>query len=531
MKNISSWGPYLTTKKVVNSASLLSPQDFRSSLHLWDDALIFILVCFLAQSHSFFYTAFFFVFLFLLFDWPHGAPQGKRVCSLFFYVYFAFSAVHTCHALLTYSRQALLDINSSHRLTDFTESIPQELQHIVLHRSHHHHWPWEGPETSSSSELADPRKVRRLDGSLQWGWRRRCVCVKSTTRGAEIYGLLISTVCQIWSFHCWNAVPTIYWGNLLPCFLPLFTSHHESTPGQCSANFMTSSAASQEMAHLDAVFVAAGDFNHCNLKTVFPQYYQHVDITTHHKLNKSNSGPQTLRPSLRTVLLGQSGMCLKLQPLFWRTLLSAYRTMLSMWPTILALVSTTLCPPYKSRSFPIRSPGLTVRYVVCCVPALLHLNQVTRRSKKLRSTDWKKPSQWPTGSTPSTPTSRPPARHTYTGSPPPPPIISSGQVHRVLRTRQHPWAEHLPMRLMFSHPSSTLPSATAPFSPASRPQPSSCSQEKPTYLLEWLQASSTYSNQQHTEHPGPPATRLPAQQVDLRCYRCCSPLFPLPPGK
>ena len=29
----------------------------------------------------------------------------------------------------------------------------------------------------------------------------------------------------------------------------------------------------------------------------------------------------------------------------------------------------------------------------------------------------------------------------------------------------------------------------------------------------------------------PPAIRLPAQQVHLKCYCCCSPLFSLPPGK
>ena len=35
-----------------------------------------------------------------------------------------------------------------------------------------------------------------------------------------------------------------------------------------------------ETAHPDAVFITAGDFNQCNLRTVFPKYYQHVDIPT-----------------------------------------------------------------------------------------------------------------------------------------------------------------------------------------------------------------------------------------------------------
>lgn len=35
-----------------------------------------------------------------------------------------------------------------------------------------------------------------------------------------------------------------------------------------------------ETAHPDAVFISAGDFNQCNLQTVFPKYYQLVDIPT-----------------------------------------------------------------------------------------------------------------------------------------------------------------------------------------------------------------------------------------------------------
>ncbi|KAI4885591.1 hypothetical protein NFI96_030073, partial [Prochilodus magdalenae] len=36
----------------------------------------------------------------------------------------------------------------------------------------------------------------------------------------------------------------------------------------------------QETAHPDAVFIVAGDFNHCNLRTAFPKYHQHVSFPT-----------------------------------------------------------------------------------------------------------------------------------------------------------------------------------------------------------------------------------------------------------
>ncbi|XP_024143131.1 uncharacterized protein LOC112155633 [Oryzias melastigma] len=38
-----------------------------------------------------------------------------------------------------------------------------------------------------------------------------------------------------------------------------------------------------ETAHPDAVFIVAGDFNQCNLRTVFPKYHQHVNIPTRDK--------------------------------------------------------------------------------------------------------------------------------------------------------------------------------------------------------------------------------------------------------
>ena len=38
-----------------------------------------------------------------------------------------------------------------------------------------------------------------------------------------------------------------------------------------------------ETAHPDAVFIVAGDFNQCNLRSVLPKYFQHVDIPTRGK--------------------------------------------------------------------------------------------------------------------------------------------------------------------------------------------------------------------------------------------------------
>ncbi|KAI3356729.1 hypothetical protein L3Q82_003408 [Scortum barcoo] len=36
----------------------------------------------------------------------------------------------------------------------------------------------------------------------------------------------------------------------------------------------------QETAYPDATFIIGGDFNHCNLQTVLPKFYQHVNIPT-----------------------------------------------------------------------------------------------------------------------------------------------------------------------------------------------------------------------------------------------------------
>ena len=116
----------------------------------------------------------------------------------------------------------------------------------------------------------------------------------------------------------------------------------------------------QETAHPDAVFIIAGDFKHCNLRTVPPKYYQYVNFPTRdqstldhvysdirdaykavprphfglfdhislflfpaNRQRLKQTTPlskqvklwsQILRALCRTVLHTQTGMCLKIQP-------------------------------------------------------------------------------------------------------------------------------------------------------------------------------------------------------------------------
>ena len=78
---MSSRSPYLSSRKATNSASLLSPYKSCSSLHLWNDALLFILVFSLARSSYFFLHCFSLsVFLFLLFDMGNGGAFFQLCC-------------------------------------------------------------------------------------------------------------------------------------------------------------------------------------------------------------------------------------------------------------------------------------------------------------------------------------------------------------------------------------------------------------------------------------------------------------------
>ena len=67
----------MSSRKAANSASLLNPYKSRRSLHLWNDALIFILVFSLSNS-CFWHWFFSSVFLFLLFDVGSGGAFFVR---------------------------------------------------------------------------------------------------------------------------------------------------------------------------------------------------------------------------------------------------------------------------------------------------------------------------------------------------------------------------------------------------------------------------------------------------------------------
>ena len=82
MKHVSIRGPYLSSRNAANSASPLSIYKSCSSLHLWSDARIFILVLSLAQSSSLFLHCISQpVFLFLLFDEGNDGTHVV-VCSM-----------------------------------------------------------------------------------------------------------------------------------------------------------------------------------------------------------------------------------------------------------------------------------------------------------------------------------------------------------------------------------------------------------------------------------------------------------------
>ncbi|KAI4899983.1 hypothetical protein NFI96_001451 [Prochilodus magdalenae] len=56
----------------------------------------------------------------------------------------------------------------------------------------------------------------------------------------------------------------------------------------------------QETAHPDAVFIVAGDFNHCKLRTVFPKYHQHLSFPTREN-NILNQVYRTVRGGYKAV--------------------------------------------------------------------------------------------------------------------------------------------------------------------------------------------------------------------------------------
>lgn len=196
----------------------------------------------------------------------------------------------------------------------------------------------------------------------------------STTRGVKMYGMFISIIYLMWSFWCLSAIPTTYQGSLHLCFWPLVTFLREPTLQRHSASSMTSSAHWRRLtlmlflllqATLTSVIYRLYFPNTTSMQTFPPMIRtlwimstrtQRVHTRLHpaptsdtrttslcsctrptdkdsnnqiQSSNRLSSGHLRLRAHCRTVLILQTGMCLKLQPL-WRTLLSVYRTMLTM---------------------------------------------------------------------------------------------------------------------------------------------------------------------------------------------------------
>ena len=138
--------------------------------------------------------------------------RSALICRLYFIVLvcFLFAFLTKCFALITYNRQALLDIGSFHNHLDFTFPIPQV---IVRSRSrHHHHHAGRRPK-------------------LEWARWPHCLH-PPRANSAAAFGALHDSISVL------------------------------------------------ETVHPDAVFITTGDFNQCNLRTVFPKCYQHVDIPT-----------------------------------------------------------------------------------------------------------------------------------------------------------------------------------------------------------------------------------------------------------
>ncbi|XP_049329182.1 uncharacterized protein LOC125790231 [Astyanax mexicanus] len=78
---------------------------------------------------------------------------------LLFCTFYFLSAVHKCHALITYDRQTLLDIGLQDNPC-FNGFIPPELQPIVRSQNHRHHREAD-PDIPTESACADPRRALR----------------------------------------------------------------------------------------------------------------------------------------------------------------------------------------------------------------------------------------------------------------------------------------------------------------------------------------------------------------------------------
>ena len=136
--------------------------------------------------------------------------------------------------------------------------------------------------------------------------------------------------------------------NLRLCPYILLSPHHH-TLALWALPHLCLHKCSIHGAYRDASHPHFGHLDHISL-FLYPAYRQRRKqtnpVTKQVKLYTPYTDPTG---SWRTVLLGQNGMCLKLQPL-WRSLLSAYRTVLSMWLDILA---------HKSQEALDKQPGMS----------------------------------------------------------------------------------------------------------------------------------------------------------------------------
>ncbi|KAK2918358.1 hypothetical protein Q8A73_002729 [Channa argus] len=144
-------------------------------------------------------------------------------------------------------------------------------------------------EAPGSSELADPRKAlrrRRRKRGKRGGLHAR---VKARASRPPLPSLLLANVRSLENklrtdFHRDLALKTKSQRTPFSYRLTLFTEAIERPPNSTAAlSKLHDVISALETAHPDAVFIVAGDFNQCSLRTVFPKYHQHVDIPTRDK--------------------------------------------------------------------------------------------------------------------------------------------------------------------------------------------------------------------------------------------------------
>ncbi len=87
-----------------------------------------------------------------------------------------------------------------------------------------------------------------------------------------------NTVRRWWSLWLVSVDRSICRGSSQPLLLSRCTFPHVQT---LRTRFVNCSAISEQQTNNpDGFFIVAGDFNHANLKTVLPKFYQHVNFAT-----------------------------------------------------------------------------------------------------------------------------------------------------------------------------------------------------------------------------------------------------------